>query len=130
MFDPADFAAVADHLCSSATAGACPAEAAYRAASGRYYYAVLLAARNYLEASGPMPVSHEQTHQTVIRALRESNDPIAARLTSEMMSLRNQRNLADYGDEISDPQTHARRMGEGCRRALKLVDTLSHRIRR
>ena len=131
MFDPADYALVADHLRGMAVNGTCPAEAAFRVASGRYYYAALLSARCYLETSSPMPMDRsEQTHQTVIRALRDSSDPTALRLSSELNTLRGLRNMADYGDEIASPPAHAERMADGCRRALRLVETLGRRVRR
>jgi hypothetical protein len=131
MFDPTDYALVGDHLRAAAGDGLCPPEAAFRVASGRYYYAALLSARSYLEHSSPMPMDRsERTHQTVIRALRDSSDPTALRLGGELDALRGLRNMADYGDEIARPQAHAERMAEGCRRALRLVETLERRGRR
>ncbi|MCB9610832.1 MAG: hypothetical protein H6722_00030 [Sandaracinus sp.] len=127
-FDPAGFVAVADRLRKAAAAAECPGDAALRAAIGRYYYAALLSARNYLEATEPMPVDDsEQTHRWVIRKLRDSADPESQKLTSELNSMRITRNRADYGDDMSDLDGEAGRMAARCGRALGYVATLVKR---
>ena len=133
-FDPRGFAAVASLLITvgSTLSGAdVPPEAAFRAAIGRFYYAALLSARDYLAQSEPMPVNTtEQTHRWVIGKLRESADGESQRLTSELNSMRIVRNRADYGDAIADPRQEALRMASGCSRALGYVTTLTRRYGR
>lgn len=130
-FAPADFAAVADRLRSTADAGECPPDAARRAAIGRYYYAALLTARDFLAASAPMPTDNsEQTHRWVIGQLRASIDSESQKLTSELNSMRIARNRADYGDELPDVAGEARRMAERCTRALRYVAVLARRYAR
>ena len=56
MLDPVEYVAVADRLRDLASSSNLPEEAALRVATGRYDYAALLSARDYLATSEPIPV--------------------------------------------------------------------------
>ncbi len=130
-FEPADFASVADALVAAAVAKSCPADAAKRAAIGRYYYAALLAARDFIARSEPMPPdSSETTHRWVINKLRESSDGESQKLSMTLTNLRVARNHADYGDEIGDLDGEVKRAADASRKARKLVQTLAKRYAR
>ena len=117
MFDPVGYVDVADRLRELAASGTCPADAALRAAIGRYYYAALLSARDYLAASESVSVDQtEATHSWVIRKLQDSADPESQRLTSELNAMRVLRNKADYGDTLADLPSEAQRVAGRCLR--------------
>lgn len=127
-FDPKDFVGVGDFLRRAADDGSCPAEAAYRAAIGRYYYASLLAARQLVERSSPMPADRgDTTHSKVIGALRESADPEAQRLERELNTMRTTRNKAEYGEDFARIADVASQMAKSCGRALAYIVTLERR---
>lgn len=126
-FNPRDFIPVADRLAATEP----PDEASFRAAIGRYYYAVLLSARNYLADSGPMDADRgEHTHRWVIDRLREMNEPVAQLLQQILTRMRQRRNQADYGDDLSRPAEAAQETCRDARTALRHLDTLIRRSRR
>ena len=127
-FDPQGFIAVADHLRSSAGQDGCPSDAALRVAIGRYYYAALLCSRDFLELSESGPTDRaDTTHRWVIGKFRESGEGNAQRLHAELDRMRRTRNLADYGDDLADLPGAAKKMQEGCTRAMAWLKALRRR---
>lgn len=130
-FDPKEFVAVAAYLREAAGRGDCPAEAAYGAAIGRYYYAAMLCARDHFAETESTPVdTSESTHRWVRDRLREYRDAEALKLGRELDTMRISRNKADYGDELSDLPGECARMAGRCERALGYVKTLRVRATR
>ena len=126
-FNPRDFIAVADRLVATEP----PDEASFRAAIGRYYYGVMLAARDHLAASDPGGAERsEHTHRWVIDRLREMNEPAAQQLQTLLNRMRVLRNKADYGDELPRPAEAAKEAGRDARSALRHLDTLIQRASR
>lgn len=130
-FAPADYVAVADWLCKAAQAAECPPDAALRAAIGRYYYAALLSARDFIDQTETTLVDRTvETHTWVLRKLREYEDRPAQQLMVELNAMRTSRNAADYGDELPELSQEAERMAKRCSRALVHVATLTKRYKR
>lgn len=126
--DPGDFAVLAERLRAAADEGVEPVAAAHRIAIGRYYYAVLLGARDYLAHSEPNPVdTSADTHGWVIRKLRDSAEPEAQKLASDLNTMRLLRNKADYGQHVADLGGEAKRMASRCGRSRGYVAALSKR---
>jgi uncharacterized protein (UPF0332 family) len=108
--------------------GRCPADAALRAAIGRYYYAVMLSARDLLERSSPMPGDRaDTTHGWVIRTLGERSDSVAQLLARALNAMRTMRNRAEYGEDIARLPEEAERMAKSCAKALGHVEALARR---
>ena len=119
--------AVADRLIATEP----PDEASFRAAIGRYYYAVVLATRDHLATSDPSGADRsEHTHRWVIDQLREMNESAAQQLQTLLNRMRTLRNKADYGDTLPKPAEAAKEVGRDAKNALRHLDTLIQRAAR
>lgn len=127
-FDPVAYSAVAARLVGLASAGEEPVDALLRAAIGRYYYASLLGARDYIERTEPIAADRaETTHRWVIEKLRASAEMESGRLGTTLNSMRESRNAAEYGDDVRDLPGEAKRMAGRCDQCLRDVTTLTRR---
>ncbi len=102
-----------------------PQEAAERAAVGRYYYAVLLSVRLFLDAAFPPKVDRgAEAHAAVLSRLRTITLPHAVLLSADLQALRTLRNRVEYGEETTDTTLSAQTAQAACRKALKLLAAL------
>jgi hypothetical protein len=126
--DPREYVTVADRLRDEADAGTLPAEAARRAAIGRYYSAALLSTRELLERESPMRGDRAATtHSWVIRTLGERAESVAQLLSSVLNRMRSSRNRAEYGEPMPGLAEEVHRTGRSCADALRHVATLDRR---
>lgn len=87
-FDSLEWVNLADTLAANGD------EASFRAAIGRYYYAVFVKSRDTLSANGLLTVSHgDGDHRAVVEALNNNKRGAAGQALN---SLRRGRNTADY----------------------------------
>lgn len=88
--NPQDFMAVADHLLTRADAASC------RSATSRAYYCLFHRTQEILAANGLSVSGLHSAHDTLVKLLMQSGNPVLVGLGGEMSDLRNARNHADY----------------------------------
>jgi uncharacterized protein (UPF0332 family) len=114
--NPEQFITLASELADGAT------EAHYRSAISRAYYGVFHTARRLLQDMGIRLPKGEQIHMKVTFCLHDCGDALAVEAATELESLRNQRNRADY--ELDGMATSRALAGSQIQTARKIVDKL------
>lgn len=105
-----------------------PREAAERAAVGRYYFAVLLSTRHFIDTTHPPRVDRgPEAHIEVIRRLGKITDPDAVRLSAELQRLRISRGLMEYGDDVISTDLTLVEVQGRCKKAFVLLTSLESR---
>ena len=99
-------------------------EAALRSAVSRAYYAAFGKARAFLIAEGVTFVSDAGDHALVWETFRGSDNDSRYYIGVDGFSLRNQRNKADYNDDLSDIQVRAQRAVKKAEAVLKALERL------
>jgi uncharacterized protein (UPF0332 family) len=77
-------------------------EAIYRIVISRAYYAAFCTVRNYLRDKGELiPSDKADVHSEIVAWLRDSSDVERQRIGNSLKRLRDDRNSADYDDELN-----------------------------
>ena len=101
-FDWAQFLTLAKELSGDQTTAASD-EARLRSAASRAYYAAFRFTKNYLrDTFGEEPPDHGNNHAFIIQLLKASSAKDFRRIGINLERLRDQRNQADYDDEVDN----------------------------
>jgi uncharacterized protein (UPF0332 family) len=95
------FLVVAEALYQDASSSSAN-EAIYRIVISRAYYAAFCTVRNYLRDKGELiPSDKADVHSEIIAWLRDASDVERQKLGTALKRLRDDRNSADYDDELN-----------------------------